>query len=74
MTWNDIYERAIDKGCGEPELKAKDNARWQVRELVLEKENYDIETAEIPENEVDYYCGLYCIEFNSNGNIRSYMI
>lgn len=74
LTWNEIYERAIDTACGDYRLVAKDNARQEVRELVLKIHKYDIETAEIPENEVDYYCGLHCIEFYDNGSISYYAI
>lgn len=72
MTWDEIYERADGTGFGDPELRAKDIARCEVRELVFRKEGYDIETAEIPEDEVDYYCGLHNIRFYENGIIDSY--
>lgn len=29
-TWDEIYERAEGAACGEPALRAKDEARWQV--------------------------------------------
>ncbi len=74
MTWDEIYERADDCPCGSPELRAKDNARWQVRKLVLEKENIDIENAECPEEEVDYYSGLWNIRFDNYGSISYYEI
>lgn len=74
MTWDEIYERAEDKPCGSDELNAKDEARFEVGSLVMEKENYDIETAEIPEEEVEYYCDLYDIRFDEDGKISSYKI
>lgn len=74
MTWDEIYERAEGCAFGSNELIAKDNARWEVRNLVLEKEKYDIETAEIPEEEVDYYTDLWNIEFYDNGDIKYYEI
>jgi hypothetical protein len=73
MTWDEIYERAEDTACGDWRLNAKDEARWQVKCLVLEKENYDIDKAEIPEDEVDYYCGLHDIKFDDYGNIDTYI-
>lgn len=72
MTWDEIYERAEDCGYGSEELDAKDEARYQVQQLVLEKENVDIEEAECPEEEVDYYTGLWNIRFDENGNITYY--
>lgn len=74
MTWNEIYERAIDTACGDYRLIAKDNARQEVRELVLKVHKYDIETVEIPENEVDYYSELHNIRFYENGFISYYSI
>ena len=73
MTWNEIYERADGTCCGDFKLRAKDTARWEVRELVLEKEDYDIETAECPEDEVDYYCDLHDIRFYEDGSIDRYV-
>ena len=73
MTWDDIYVRAEDCACRSYELNAKDNARYEVGQLVFEKEGYDLETAEIPEEEVEYYCDLHSIVFNDNGNIRTYI-
>ena len=74
MTWDDIYDRADDCAYGSDELTAKDEARWQVRNLVLEKKNVDIENAECPEDEVDYYAGLWNVRFDENGNIKCYEI
>lgn len=74
MTWDEIYERANDKGYGSDELTAKDQARWEVRNLVLEKERVDIEEEECPEDEVDYYTNMWNIQFNENGNITYYEI
>ena len=74
MTWDEIYERADGCGYGSDELTAKDTARWQVRNLVLDKENIDIEEAECPEDEVDYYTGLWNIRFDENGNIQYYEV
>ena len=69
MTWDEIYQRAEDKPYGSDELDAKDEARYEVQQFVLEQENYDLETAEIPEEEVDYYCEKYDIFFDEQGHI-----
>ena len=51
-TWNEIYEAAEGCGCGESGLRAKDNARENVRCLALERGEADLEEAECPEDEV----------------------
>ena len=70
-TWDEIYERAEDKGCFEPELRAKDEARWQVRNFALEHGYEDLEEAEIPEERVEDYCNMFGILFDEKGNIVS---
>ena len=52
-TWDELYKRAEDKGFGEPELKAKDNARWELAEVIEEECGYNIDDCEIPEEEID---------------------
>ncbi len=74
MTWDEIYERADGCGYGSDALTAKDTARWQVRNLVLDEETIDIEEAECPEDEVDYYTRLWNIRFDENGNIEYYEV
>lgn len=54
-TWDDLYERAEGKGCGDPELKAKDNARWKLAEIIKEEYGIDIEECESPEEEIDWF-------------------
>lgn len=73
MTWNEIYENAIDCACGEDALKVKDTARYEVKELCLEKEGYDLDKCEIPKEEVEYLCDLHCIKFYDNGTISNYI-
>lgn len=69
-TWNEIYERAIDSCCMSPELRAKDEARNQVREFALEKGFEDLEKAEIPEEMVEYYSDYFNLRFDLRGNIE----
>ena len=52
-TWNEIYAAAEGCGCGESGLRAKDNARENVRCLALERGEADLEEAECPEDEGD---------------------
>lgn len=68
-TWNDLYNRADGAACGERTLKAKDNARCEVRNFAIEYGEDDLEKAECPEDMVDYYCDKYGILFDEDGNI-----
>lgn len=68
-TWDEIYEAADGCCFGENNLKVKDNARENVRCLALEYGEDDLENAECPEDEVDYYCDKYNILFDENGHI-----
>ena len=72
-TWDDLYERAIECAFMSPELRAKDNARSLLRELVLEEEDCDIEQCECAEEEIDSF--LWKRErpvlFDENGSIIS---
>lgn len=54
-TWDELYERADGKGFGDPELKAKDEARYELAEEIKRKCSYDIEECEIPEEEIEYF-------------------
>ena len=68
-TWDEIYQRADGCCFGEDNLNAKDNARENVRWLALEWGEDDLEKAECPKDEVDYYCDKYNILFDENGHI-----
>ena len=74
MTWDEIYENADGKACGSDELDAKDEARYQVGQLVLDELGIDIEESEIPEEEVDFYVEKWNIIFDEEGNIVNYEI
>lgn len=71
-TWNEIYIRADGKACGEPELKAKDEARSQVREFAIEHGYEDLENADCPEDMVSNYCNMFRIMFEEDGNIVNF--
>ena len=53
-TWDDLYVRAEGTSWYDPELRAKDNARWILTEIIKEVEGYDIEECECPEAEIDW--------------------
>lgn len=71
MTWNEIYERADGAACGEQTLKAKDEARWQTRNLMVDLGCPDPEQDEIPEESIEEYCQKMHIDFDDCGNIIS---
>lgn len=50
-------------------IDLKDNARENVRWLALEYGEEDLEEAECPEDEVEYYCDKYNILFDEMGHI-----
>ena len=62
-TWDYLVEIADGKAHLSPELKAKDNAREQVRELALSFGARDIEDFECPEDMVEEYCKMFSIYF-----------
>ena len=70
-TWDDLYERAIECAFLSDELNAKDNARYELQNLILSEDGYDIEKCECPEDEIDSF--LFKREvpvlFNENGNL-----
>ena len=55
-TWDDLYKAAMDKGYGEPELKAKDTARGEVSILM---------------RQCPWYRTLKDISYNSKGWSRT---
>lgn len=71
-SWNEIYERADGAACGEPTLKAKDEARFQVGKLMVRNGEKDPEKEEIPEESIEEYCDRYGIRFDDRGNIAGY--
>ena len=70
-TWDELYERAEGKGFGEPELSAKDNARWELTEIIKEVE-YNIDDCEIPEEEIESFLEKSDKEylFDENGQLK----
>lgn len=71
MRWNDLYERAMDKGYGDKELRAKDEARGQICEIAKAMK-IDLEAEEIPEDAIEDFCDLHRVEFDENGNISAF--
>lgn len=71
-TWDMLYERADGAGCGDPELKAKDTARYSAGELMIKLDYPNPEEAECPEDEISDFCDKYEVLFNQYGNVLSY--
>lgn len=71
LTWDEIYERAEGKPFLHSLLKAKDEARHQVRCFAMEIGAPDLEEAECPEDEVEQYCNAWNLLFDERGNIVS---
>lgn len=69
MTWNEIYEAADGAACGDDTLKAKDEARHQVRCLAMELGSPDLDNTDCPEDAVEDYCNAMKIQFDESGNI-----
>lgn len=70
-TWNDIFKNAVNKAFLSPELKAKDEARYQLGELIKKEAGYDIEACESAETEIDKYLRerKATVLFDERGNI-----
>ncbi|MBO4704841.1 MAG: Eco57I restriction-modification methylase domain-containing protein [Spirochaetaceae bacterium] len=69
LSWDDIYNAAMGKGFGDPELTAKDNARGQIAEYALSF-GIDIEAADSPEDAIDDFLENHNeVFFNKNGNL-----
>lgn len=70
-TWDDLFERAIDTACLSPELRAKDEARNQLAELISDEAGYDIEQCDCPEDEIDSFLWQreQPVLFDAQGNI-----
>lgn len=70
--WNDLYERADGTGFGSPELKAKDNARSELTEIIKKIKGYNIDDRECPEDEIDMFLWNANKEFlfNESGHLE----
>ena len=71
MTWDEICRNADGAIFGERSLKVKDNARANIRDLIIERKGVDIEDDDCPEIAIETYCDEASIEFDSNGTIVS---
>lgn len=70
FTWDDLYKMAEDKACGSPELKAKDNARFALQEIIMVDTGEMIEEMENPEEGIDEYLEDFKVFFDEDGNVQ----
>ena len=69
MTWDEICRNADGAIFGEHSLKVKDNARENVRGLIIGLTGIDVECDECPEDTIEMHCTDMNIWFDSEGRI-----
>lgn len=69
MTWNEFCEAAKNAVCIGSAITAKDEAKQQVRQLVMDLGAPDLDEAERPEDAVGNYCNAMKIQFSKSGDI-----
>ena len=70
-SWDELCEDADGRHIYSKESEVKREARWQVRNLVLDKEGIDIENSESPEEMVKHYVEKYNILFATDGTVAN---
>lgn len=70
-TWDELFKRASGTACMSPELRAKDEARYQLRDLILKETNLDIEACDSAEEAIDRFLEKRKVPvfFDERGNI-----
>ena len=70
-TWDELFKRASGTACMSPELRAKDEARYQLRDLILKETNLDIEVCDSAEEAIDRFLEKRKapVFFDDRGNI-----
>lgn len=74
ISWDEIYDRAVWAGFNEPGLVAKDEARCQVRELMMELGHPNPDEDDCPEESIGRFCERLQLDFDDRGNIISMKI
>ena len=69
MTWNEFCEASKNTVCSDSAITAKDEAKQQVRQLVMDLDAPDLDEAECPEDAVGNYCNAMKIQFSKSGDI-----
>ena len=65
----EICNNAANKPHLSPELKAKDEARFQANQYAMEHGEPDAESFDCPEEQIEYYSDKFNLFFDINGNL-----
>lgn len=68
-SWYEICNNAADKPHLSPELKAKDEARYQANQYAIEHGEPNADSFDCPEEQIEYYCDKFNLFFDINGNV-----
>ena len=76
FTWDELFDKAISTGFLSDELKAKDNARSAMRDVILDKTGVDIDKSESAEDEIEKFLNESntTYYFDESGNIAREVI
>lgn len=71
FTWDELFDKAVSKGFLSDELKAKDNARSAMRDVILDKTGVDIDKSESAEDKIEKFlkASTTTYYFDESGNI-----
>lgn len=71
FTWDELFDKAVSTGFLSDELKAKDNARSAMRDVILDETGVDIDKSESAEDEIDNFLkeSNTTYYFDESGNI-----
>lgn len=74
MNWGQIQDNAMDKPCGNYNIKTMDKARWEIENLIMEILGYDVSESKYEAEEIEYYAEKWDIQFNREGKIKRYRL
>ena len=71
MTWDNLCERADGEAFGSSALSAKDEARYQIGCLIMERRGIDTELCECAEEEIENFLAEHpeYNNFDERGNL-----
>lgn len=72
-TWDELYTRAEGSGYGDPELRAKDEARFVLTGIIEEQTGVCVDDLEIPEEGIESFLLNTPVKylFTADGNLVS---
>lgn len=68
-SWSEICNNADNAPYLSPELKAKDEARYQANQYAMEHGEPDADSFDNPEEQIEFYCDKFNMFFDINGNL-----